>query len=149
MLDELGKRNPAAGVAPYRRIAACRYAVIRDAPARLPSNAALAPHFGVARMSIPRGRGRARARRVVVTRQGSVVRSAYTAAAMWTLAQLPADMRERRLQDHRHYDELWRSLIMSAKEAGELDPDLDPHAARTLLMGAVNWARSGGTQHAA
>lgn len=66
--------------------------------------------------------------------------SAYTAAAIRTMAQLPPDVRARQLQDHRAYGDLWRSLIMAAQDAGELDPGLDPHAARMFLMGAVNWA---------
>ncbi|WP_370588715.1 TetR/AcrR family transcriptional regulator [Pseudonocardia sp. C8] len=66
--------------------------------------------------------------------------SAYTAAAMRTMAQLPPDVRARQLREHRAYGDLWRSLIMAAHEAGELDPGLDPHGARMFLMGAVNWA---------
>lgn len=66
--------------------------------------------------------------------------SAYTAAAMRTVGQLPVDIRERQLRQQRTYGELWRGLIAAAVEAGELDPGLDPRAARMLLMGAVNWA---------
>jgi AcrR family transcriptional regulator len=66
--------------------------------------------------------------------------SAYTAAAMRTVGQLPADIRERQLRQQRNYGELWRGLVADAVEAGELDPGLDPRAARMLLMGAVNWA---------
>lgn len=66
--------------------------------------------------------------------------SAYTAAAMRTVGQLPADIRERQLRQQRTYGELWRSLIAAGVEAGELDPDLDPRGARMFLMGAVNWA---------
>jgi AcrR family transcriptional regulator len=66
--------------------------------------------------------------------------SAYTAAAMRTMGQLPADIRERQLRQQRTYGDLWRNLIVAGVEAGEIDPELDSHAARMFLMGAVNWA---------
>lgn len=66
--------------------------------------------------------------------------SAYTAAAMRTLGQLPSDIRERQLRHQRATGTLWRDLIAAAVAAGEVDPDLDPRAARMLLLGAVNWA---------
>jgi AcrR family transcriptional regulator len=66
--------------------------------------------------------------------------SAYTAAAMRTIGQLPADIRERQLRHQRSYGELWRDLIAAGVEAGQIDPGLDPHAARMFLLGAANWA---------
>ena len=66
--------------------------------------------------------------------------SAYTAAAMKTMGQLPAPIRERQLREQRGRGELWRGLIADAVKAGEIDPELEPHAARMLLLGAVNWA---------
>jgi DNA-binding transcriptional regulator YhcF (GntR family) len=75
MLDELGKLDPSSGVAPYRQIAACLYAAIRDATpgTRLPSNVALATHFGVARMTIRAAVAELAHDGLVVTRQGSGV----------------------------------------------------------------------------
>jgi AcrR family transcriptional regulator len=66
--------------------------------------------------------------------------SAYTAAAMRTMGQLPSDIRERQLRQQRAYGELWHDLISAGTESGAIDPDLDPSAARMFLMGAVNWA---------
>ncbi|MFG2657302.1 TetR/AcrR family transcriptional regulator [Streptomyces sp. NPDC048425] len=66
--------------------------------------------------------------------------SAYAAAAMRTMAQLPSDIRARQLHHQRESGEMWRGLIAAGVEAGEVDPDLDPRAARMFLLGAVNWA---------
>lgn len=66
--------------------------------------------------------------------------SAYAAAAIRTMTQLPPDIRERQLHHQRVYGEMWRGLIAAGVEAGEIDPELDPRAARMLLIGAVNWA---------
>jgi AcrR family transcriptional regulator len=66
--------------------------------------------------------------------------SAYTAAAMRTLGQLPPDIRARQLRHQRETGTLWRNLITAAVDSGEVDPGLDPRAARMLLLGAVNWA---------
>ena len=75
MLDELGKLDPSSGVAPYRQIAAWLYAVIRNATpgTRLPSNVALATHFGVARMTIRAAVAELAHDGLVGTRQGSGV----------------------------------------------------------------------------
>ena len=59
--------------------------------------------------------------------------SAYTAAAMRTMGH-----RARQLRDHRSHGEMWHNLIVAAAEAGEMDPDLDPRAAKMFLLGAVN-----------
>jgi DNA-binding transcriptional regulator YhcF (GntR family) len=75
MLDELGKLDPSSGVAPYRQITAWLYAVIRNATpgTRLPSNVALATHFGVARMTIRAAVAELAHDGLVVARQGSGV----------------------------------------------------------------------------
>ncbi|SDH47403.1 GntR family transcriptional regulator [Pseudonocardia oroxyli] len=75
MLDELGKLDPSSSVAPYRQIATCLYAVIRDAApgTRLPSNLELAGHFRVARMTIRAAVAELARDGLVVTRQGSGV----------------------------------------------------------------------------
>ncbi|MDQ0382505.1 TetR/AcrR family transcriptional regulator [Amycolatopsis thermophila] len=69
-----------------------------------------------------------------------LMESAYTAAAMRTMGQLPADMRARQLERQRASGRMWRELIQAGVEAGEIDPGLDPRAARMFLLGAVNWA---------
>lgn len=66
--------------------------------------------------------------------------SAYTAAAMRTLGQLPPDIRARQLERQRATGQLWRDLIQAGVDDGEIDPGLDPRAARMFLLGAVNWA---------
>ncbi|WP_063695722.1 TetR/AcrR family transcriptional regulator [Amycolatopsis orientalis] len=66
--------------------------------------------------------------------------SAYTAAAMRTLGQLPPDIRARQLEHQRATGQLWRDLIQAGVDEGEIDPGLDPRAARMFLLGAVNWA---------
>ncbi|RZT84252.1 TetR family transcriptional regulator [Pseudonocardia sediminis] len=66
--------------------------------------------------------------------------SAYSAAAIRNAAQLPTEIREVQLVDQRRYGDLWRSLIDDAVAAGEIEPRLDPGAARMLVIGALNWA---------
>jgi AcrR family transcriptional regulator len=66
--------------------------------------------------------------------------SDYASAAIRNGPQLPADMRERQLARERSYGEVWRKLIEQARVAGELHPDLDPRAARMLILGGLNWA---------
>ncbi|AHH17477.1 transcriptional regulator, TetR family [Nocardia nova SH22a] len=66
--------------------------------------------------------------------------SAYTAAAMRTMGQLPGDIRDRQLHQQRIYGELWRGLFAAGTASGDIDPELDARAARMFLIGAVNWA---------
>ena len=66
--------------------------------------------------------------------------SEYAAAAIRNAAQLPQGIRDVQLRDRRRYGALWRGLVDDARAAGQLDPELDPHAARMLVMGALNWA---------
>ena len=66
--------------------------------------------------------------------------SEYSSAAIRNGGQLPPAIREVQLVDQRRYGALWRSLIDAAVVAGEINPDLDPRAARMLVMGALNWA---------
>lgn len=71
----------------------------------------------------------------------AVVRdSKYAAAAIRNAAQLPPEIREVQLLDQRRYGAVWRTLIDDAVQAGEIDPALDPRAARMLVIGALNWA---------
>jgi hypothetical protein len=35
---------------------------------------------------------------------------------------------------------MWRKLLQDADNAGLLRPDLDPMAARMMVLGALNWA---------
>jgi AcrR family transcriptional regulator len=66
--------------------------------------------------------------------------SDYTRAAIRNAGQLPENIQSRQLLEARKYAELWRTLIADAGAAGELRADLDPRAARLLILGALNWA---------
>jgi AcrR family transcriptional regulator len=66
--------------------------------------------------------------------------SDYASAAIRYASTLPADMRERQLARQRGYTEVWRTLIEQARQAGEINPELDPRAARMLIIGALNSA---------
>jgi AcrR family transcriptional regulator len=56
--------------------------------------------------------------------------SEYSSAAIRNAAQLPPAIREVQLVDQRRYGALWRSLIDAAAASGEINPELDPRAAR-------------------
>jgi hypothetical protein len=49
-------------------------------------------------------------------------------------------MRQRQLMAQRSYGDVWRGLIEEARAAGEIHPELDPRAARMLILGGLNWA---------
>jgi AcrR family transcriptional regulator len=66
--------------------------------------------------------------------------SDYTRAAIRNAGQLPEKIQSRQLAEARKYADLWRTLIADAAAAGELRADLDPRAARLLILGALNWA---------
>lgn len=65
--------------------------------------------------------------------------SHHAAAAIRTLPQLPADIRARKIADQREYLDVWRALIRDARDAGEVDPDVDDRAALMIVLGALNW----------
>jgi AcrR family transcriptional regulator len=66
--------------------------------------------------------------------------SEYAAAAIRNAAQLPPAIRDVQLLDQRRYGALWRELVDAGVAAGEVSADLDPRAARMLVIGALNWA---------
>ena len=66
--------------------------------------------------------------------------SDYTRAAIRNAGQLPEKIQSRQLAEARKYADLWRTLIADAAAAGQLRADLDPRAARLLILGALNWA---------
>jgi len=67
-------------------------------------------------------------------------RSDYSSAAIRNAGQLPGHIRDRQLVGQRAYADVWRTLIDDAVAAGEMTTDVDPRAARMLVMGALNWA---------
>ena len=66
--------------------------------------------------------------------------SDYTAAAIRNAGQLPENLRLRYDAEANRYGEIWRKLFQDAKRDGALRADLDPRAARMLVLGALNWA---------
>ncbi len=66
--------------------------------------------------------------------------SQYASASIRNMDQLPEDMRARQLELRRDYGAMWREMFETAAADGELNPALDPHAARMLVIGALNWA---------
>jgi len=66
--------------------------------------------------------------------------SDYTTAAIRNAGQVPDYIRIRYSTEAAKYGEIWRQLLRDAAQAGLLRPDLDPMAARMLVLGALNWA---------
>ena len=66
--------------------------------------------------------------------------SDYTAAAIRNAGQLPENLRLRYDAEANRYGDIWRKLFQEAKRDGSLRADLDPRAARMLVLGALNWA---------
>ncbi|MEU9170062.1 TetR/AcrR family transcriptional regulator [Streptomyces sp. NPDC048420] len=66
--------------------------------------------------------------------------SDFATAAIRNAGQVPEDIRTRQLAEERKYGDIWRTLLHDAQKAGELRADLEPRAARMLVLGALNWA---------
>lgn len=66
--------------------------------------------------------------------------SDYTTAAIRNAGQVPDYIRIRYSTEAAKYGEIWRQLLRDAAQAGLLRPELDPMAARMLVLGALNWA---------
>jgi TetR/AcrR family transcriptional regulator, cholesterol catabolism regulator len=66
--------------------------------------------------------------------------SDYTTAAIRNAGQIPEHIRLRYAAEANRYGDIWRKLIQDAKNDGELRPELEPRAARMLVLGALNWA---------
>ncbi len=64
----------------------------------------------------------------------------YSAANVRIINQVPAEVRERHLEQHRRYGAIWQALLDTALEQGEIRPDADLSAVRMLLLGALNWS---------
>jgi AcrR family transcriptional regulator len=65
--------------------------------------------------------------------------SDYTTAAIRNSGQVPEGVRTRQAAEEAEYGRLWRRLFQDARAAGLIRADLDLHAARMLVMGALNW----------
>jgi AcrR family transcriptional regulator len=66
--------------------------------------------------------------------------SDYTTAAIRNSGQVPENILVRYSTEATKYSDIWRRLVADAARAGLLRPELDPGAARMLVLGALNWA---------
>lgn len=66
--------------------------------------------------------------------------SDYTTAAIRNAGQIPEQIRLRYSAEANKYGDIWRKLIQDAVDDRVLRPELDPRAARMLVLGALNWA---------
>lgn len=64
----------------------------------------------------------------------------YTAATMRIFAQVPPHVRSRHRVYQVQHGQIWRDLLQSAQEAGEIRRDIDLTIARLLFIGSMNWA---------
>ncbi|MGE4324098.1 MAG: TetR/AcrR family transcriptional regulator [Sphingobium sp.] len=65
--------------------------------------------------------------------------SNHASAAIRTLGQLPAEIREKQLVEQRRYGDLWRHLIADGVSSGQIGPGKSVSAMRMLALGALNW----------
>ena len=66
--------------------------------------------------------------------------SDYTTASIRNAGQVPEAIRIRYTAEAARYGEMWRALLGDAQSAGLLRADLEPMAARMMVLGALNWA---------
>ena len=66
--------------------------------------------------------------------------SDYTTASIRNAGQVPESIAIRYTAEASQYGDMWRKLLQDADNAGLLRPDLDPMAARMMVLGALNWA---------
>lgn len=66
--------------------------------------------------------------------------SDYTGASFRTIGQVPEEIRRRRLHQEAEYADFWDALLLDARTAGEIRPELDTTMARQFVLGAMNSA---------
>ena len=66
--------------------------------------------------------------------------SDYTTASIRNAGQVPESIRIRYNAEATAYGEVWRTLLGDAAAAGLMRADLEPMAARMMVLGALNWA---------
>lgn len=69
-----------------------------------------------------------------------LVESDYARAVSRSIGQPPEEMWGRVNRKFRAYGKFFDGLIAAAIEAREIDPEVDRHALRMLIIGATNWA---------
>jgi hypothetical protein len=63
----------------------------------------------------------------------------YTSAMLRILGQVPPEVRSQIAPLQRNYLELWRGLLRSTTEAGDIRPGLDLSVVLMIVTGALNW----------
>lgn len=76
-----------------------------------------------------------RAHLTAVLAQGS-----YTTANVRSYGQLPPHISAQHREEQRGYGGTWRKLVDRGMQDGTFRRDLDPRAARLLILGAMNWS---------
>jgi TetR/AcrR family transcriptional regulator, cholesterol catabolism regulator len=66
--------------------------------------------------------------------------SDYSTAAIRNGGQIPDSIRVRFAVELTKYLDIWQKLLQDAEHTGELRAELDPRAARMLVLGALSWA---------
>ena len=66
--------------------------------------------------------------------------SDYTTASIRDAGQVPEGIAVRYAAEASVYGDMWRKLLQDAENAGLLRSDLDPVAARMMVLGALDWA---------
>ncbi len=66
--------------------------------------------------------------------------SDYTTASIRNANQVPEALRTKAAAEEASYARLWRDLFTTARDTGQLRPDVDISVSRLLLLGAMNWA---------
>jgi AcrR family transcriptional regulator len=63
----------------------------------------------------------------------------YRAAYVRMISQVSPEVRRNQFRVEREYGEYWAKLFDDAFESGDIRSDVDPVAARLLVIGAINW----------
>jgi len=66
--------------------------------------------------------------------------SDFARAVTRNAGHLPPGLRSELSRESREFHDVWRSLLEQAAHTGVLHPGIDLHAARMLVIGALNWA---------
>ena len=66
--------------------------------------------------------------------------SDYTTASIRNAGQVPESVAIRPTAEASRYGDMWRKMLQEADQPGPLRPDLDPVAARMMILGALNSA---------
>ena len=72
--------------------------------------------------------------------RSSLENSDYTSACIRAYAFLPPELRKICRPARRRYEDLWRSIVKEAADAGCIPDEVSVDAATLMLLGAVNWA---------